>query len=92
MYITDFSEAVKTIRRFYIIMKRIIALLLCLATILCVFVACGEDEKDNKKKEEVDLGQEIRVYITEPIYNFDPAYAYGNESAFPRGHRKGCAL
>ena len=64
-------------------MKKLIALLLCLIMILSVFAGCASSKNDKKEKEEeeVDPGAYIRMYITEPIYNFDPAYAYGNEAA-----------
>lgn len=56
-------------------MKRSIALLLCLLMLLFAFVGCSDE-----KKEE-DLGAYIKMYLTDPVYNFDPAYAYDNESA-----------
>jgi oligopeptide transport system substrate-binding protein len=64
-------------------MKKLIALALCLIMILSVFAGCASSKDDKKEKveEEVDPGAYIRMYITEPIYNFDPAYAYGNEAA-----------
>lgn len=64
-------------------MKKLIALALCLIMILSAFAGCASNEDDGQKKEEeeVDPGAYIRMYITEPIYNFDPALAYGNEAA-----------
>ncbi len=56
-------------------MKRSIALLLCLLMLLFAFVGCSNEEKDE------DLGAYIKMYLTDPVYNFDPAYAYDNESA-----------
>ncbi len=58
-------------------MKRLIALLLCLATLICVFAACAKKNED----EEEDPGAYVRMYLSEPIYNFDPAFAYKNEAA-----------
>lgn len=64
-------------------MKKLIALALCLIMILSVFAGCAssKNDKKEKKEEKVDPGAYIRMYITEPIYNFDPALAYGNEAA-----------
>ena len=42
--------------------------------LLCTFVGCAE-------KDEGDMGAYIYMYLADPVYNFDPAYAYGNESA-----------
>lgn len=42
--------------------------------ILTSLISCGN-------KERTDDGAEIKMYISEPIYNFDPAEAYKNESA-----------
>ncbi len=57
-------------------MKRIFALLLCAATLLsCLaFVGC-----DNEEKEE-DKGQYITTYLTDNVYDLDPAKAYTNEA------------
>ena len=55
--------------------KRIIALLLCLATAVTVLVGCaGEIEADSEYK-----GQQITMYLTDNIYDLDPANAYNNE-------------
>ncbi len=56
-------------------MKRLIALLLCLATLVCVFAGCSNNENG-----EEEVGSYIKMYLTDPVYNFDPAYAYQNES------------
>ena len=53
--------------------KRIISLTLCLLMIVTVFAGCAKDEDD--------LGAYINMYLTDQIYDLDPAYAYGNESA-----------
>lgn len=57
-------------------MKKLIAFALCLIMILGSFAGCATD-----KDEEEDLGAYIYMYLTDPVYNFDPAYAYDNESA-----------
>ncbi len=57
-------------------LKRIIALLLCITTCLtaCVsFVSC-------KNKNEDDKGQSVIMYLPETIYDLDPAHAYNNKS------------
>lgn len=58
-------------------MKRAIALMLCLLMLLLAFAGCANEEDDENK----DYGAYIYMYLTDPIYNFDPAYAYGNEAA-----------
>ena len=55
-------------------MKRVIALVLCLLMLIPAFASCA-------KKDENDLGAYINMYLTEQVYNLDPAYAYNNESA-----------
>lgn len=54
-------------------MKKIIALSLCLLMVVAVFTGCSGSADDK--------GAYVQMYITDPIYNFDPARAYGNESA-----------
>lgn len=61
-------------------MKKLIALALALIMILSAFAGCAADEETDVVEEE-DPGAYIRVYLTEPIYNFDPALAYNNEAA-----------
>ncbi len=54
-------------------MKRIISLVLCLMMVLPILAGCATDSDDK--------GAQISMYLTDPIYNFDPAAAYGNEAA-----------
>lgn len=63
-------------------MKRLIALLLCLFMSVPFFTGCAIefDDKNSKKKEE-DKGAYITMYLTNEVYNFDPAYAFNNEEA-----------
>ena len=51
-------------------MKRIIALLLCVLTVLLCATACGKNEEDK--------GAYIRMFLSEPIYDFDPVEAFDN--------------
>lgn len=53
--------------------KKIISLVLCVLMLVSVFAGCAKEEEDD--------GAYINMYITDPVYNFDPARAYGNESA-----------
>ena len=54
-------------------LKKIIALLLCLLMMIPVLSACA-------KRDENDQGPIITMYLADEIYNFDPAYAYYNSS------------
>ena len=56
--------------------KRFFALLLCAATLLTSlsFVGCSSEEKDE------DRGQYITAYLTDNVYDLDPAKAYTNEA------------
>lgn len=57
-------------------MKRTIALLLCLVMVLAVFVGCsGKIDSDSN-----DKGQFITMYLADNLYDLDPANAYYNES------------
>lgn len=56
-------------------MKKLISLSLCLILILSVFAGCAAE------KDENDYGAYVNMYLSDPIYNFDPAMAYGNDSA-----------
>ncbi len=53
--------------------KKIIALVLCLALAVPFLSAC--------KKDENYVGPIVNMYLSEMIYDFDPLYAYNNESA-----------
>ena len=57
-------------------MKKLIAFALCLILLLSAFAGCAANEET-----EEDLGAYVYMYLTEPVYNFDPALAYGNEAA-----------
>ncbi len=56
-------------------MKRIFALLLCAATLFTAFsfVGCSTDKEEDK-------GQYITTYLTDAVYDLDPARAYNNEA------------
>ena len=55
-------------------MKKIIALLLCLVTVVTLFASCGA-------RDENDKGAIVDMYLFNEIRNFDPLYAYTNASA-----------
>jgi oligopeptide transport system substrate-binding protein len=57
-------------------MKRVIALTLCLLMIVPVFAGCA-----NKADAEEDPGAYVYMYLADQVYDLDPAYAYNNESA-----------
>ncbi len=52
--------------------KRIIALLLCAFMLIPCFASCA-------KKDEDDVGAYITMYLTDDIYDFDPANAFTNK-------------
>lgn len=58
-------------------MKKLIAFALCLVLLVSVFASCAAEDEEKEK----DPGAYIQMYLTEPIYNFDPALAYNNEAA-----------
>ncbi len=58
-------------------MKRVFALLLCVATLLTTLVGCGSESSGATADE--DKGQCITMYLTDNVYDFDPANAYNNE-------------
>ncbi len=53
--------------------KRVLSLILCLIMLAAAFAGCA-------KKDENDKGAYISMYLTDMIYDFDPARAYENES------------
>lgn len=55
-------------------MKRVIALVLCLLMLVPALASCAE-------KDENDKGAYIHMYLTDQVYDLDPARAYNNESA-----------
>ncbi len=57
-------------------MKRVIALLLCLLMLVPVMASCAKKDEENE-----DLGAYINMYLTDQVYDLDPAKAYNNESA-----------
>ncbi len=57
-------------------LKRILALMLCVLMLVPVLVSCSDSEDDG------DLGAYITMYLTDEIYDFDPLSAYYNRSTF----------
>lgn len=55
--------------------KRIIALMMALLMLALSLAACSNNEEDE------DRGAHISMYITDEVYDFDPANAYNNASA-----------
>ena len=53
-------------------MKRVLALLLCLVMLVPCLAACSHGENDK--------GAYIRMYLTEPVYDLDPLEAFDNEA------------
>lgn len=61
--------------------KRLISLILCLLMVLPMLIACGDSGNDaNKEDEEEDKGAYIKMYISDVIYELDPAYSLNNRS------------
>lgn len=56
--------------------KRTIALLLCIASLVAVFAGCAKGIDPTSEYK----GQQIAMYLSETIYDLDPANAYVNES------------
>ena len=66
--------------------KRLLALLLCLVMLISCLAACGtgddtDDKKEDEEEENVDKGAYIKMYLADEVFDFDPAYAFNNESA-----------
>ena len=55
-------------------MKKVVALLLCVLMVIPAVAGCA-------KKSEDDLGAYISMYLSDQVYDLDPMNAYGNESA-----------
>jgi len=53
-------------------MKKIIAVLMCVVMILMTLASCSKKE---------DKGAVINMYLPQEVYDFDPVYAYKNDSA-----------
>ena len=53
--------------------KRLLALALCLIMLASALVGCGKKDEDYK-------GAYINMYLTDMVYDLDPAHAYENES------------
>ena len=56
---------------FRTMLKRTLALLLCAVMLVPLFVSCSS-------RDENDMGPYITMYLTDEVYNFDPAAAYYN--------------
>ncbi len=63
-------------RIFNTMSKRIIAIILCAVMLMSCLVACAK-----KDDEKVDPGAYITMYLTDDVYDFDPANAYYNTDA-----------
>ena len=55
--------------------KRILSAVLCIIMVASVFVSCST------KKDDDDKGAIINMYLSQEVYDFDPAYAYKNDAA-----------
>lgn len=53
-------------------LKRIIAMFLCVVCLLLTFVGCAKSENDK--------GPYIRMYLGEPVYDLDPLNAFDNQA------------
>jgi len=60
---------------FQTMLKRIISLAICLVIIVSAFAGCSA------KLDDSDKGAYISMYLTDMVYDLDPANAYMNESA-----------
>jgi len=65
--------------------KRLLALLLCLVMLISCLASCGNEPDDpnatEDEEENVDKGAYIKMYLADEVFDFDPMYAYNNESA-----------
>ncbi len=57
-------------------LKRISALILCVLMVVSCFASCGSSDIN-----EDNPGAYISMYLTDEVYDFDPANAYNNDSA-----------
>ena len=57
-------------------LKKILALTLCLMMIVPALTSCG----GNVKGENATVGPHIKMYLADEIYDFDPINAYTNDS------------
>ena len=55
-------------------MKKVISLLLCIVMIALPLAGCTAEEEEDK-------GAIIPIYLSEQLCNFDPAFAYTDDSA-----------
>lgn len=73
-------------------MKRLFSLLLCLLMVTVSICSCASEEESARQltpeemaakeaEEEAAKGAVIDLYLTDLIYDFDPANAYNNEAA-----------
>ena len=63
-------------------MKRIISLVLCLIFVGTAFVGCNDSDGGRGQSNlSEDKGAYINMYLTDMVYDLDPANAYANESA-----------
>lgn len=57
-------------------LKRIVAVVLCAVMSVATLASCTVT-----KKNEDDKGAIIRMYMTQEVYDFDPAYSFKNDAA-----------
>ncbi len=57
--------------------KRLLAVFLCLVTLAAMLASCHDSKIDGKDVK----GAEITMYLTDMVYDLDPAVAYNNTSA-----------
>lgn len=59
-------------------MKKVLALMLCIATLVSCMVGC---EFDPPEKKQEDKGATVNLYMSTEVYNFDPVQAYIDEAS-----------